>query len=155
MVLPRLNEGLDAPGAQWWNDLFTQLRTVEQTLGTDPSNLGSAWSTFADVAAILKALMRIEVGEFELEYPEDSPTPIYFGSQNRWTDKSKIIVLVRFVGSGDGRWVPPDCNLDVDVFDPASDPGGNNMWGFNFVRYYMVNATKTEKFQYLAWEDTL
>lgn len=147
----RPEDEVDTPDAGFFNMLFSGMRAIQETLGTDPSDLGTGFSAFTDIAGILKALSRVEIGRFTITRPLEEPIFIPFASgTNRFTDDAKTIVVCARVNDGAGRVVPQNIRYSAVVQNSGGVPNG-----FDFRRWLMDDGDNTEDWVYLAMEDAL
>ena len=156
-VFQHLADEFDRPSAAWFNRLFDGLYQVQTELGTDPSDLGTGYTAVTDLAELLLARVRIECGKFTLTMPSDEPLYVNFrndgqsGRPQRFTDASKMIVLVSQNPSAKGWFVGQNKTVAVEIdVDGSSVP-----IGFQFWRYNITSNEHTEEWYYLAWEDAL
>ena len=150
-VLPRLVDEFDRPRASWWARLFDGLVAVETELGTDPTSLGAAWSTFADIAALLLEFSRMEAGTFTVDYPEDDPVEVKLQHPERFTDENKMIVFLFKNTTSKGRRIAENFRWNtVITTDGGGDPDGFQLWRRNMSGF---TDNFTEEWFYLAIEE--
>lgn len=150
-VLPTLADEFDRPKASWFNRLLDGLYRVQVELGADPTALGAAWSSHADMTSVLAAFGVMEWGQFKINLPEDSPIDVNFQNAGRFTESANMIVLVRRIFTDKGRRIGENLDIAVDL-----EPASGTPTGFKFYRYNLTAASeRDEEYEYLAWEDTL
>jgi len=141
----------DRPVAAFFNAILQGPRAMEVELGTDPASLGSAWSTYTDIADLVARLSAVEVGKFSLEYPTDAPAEIHFQHPERFSDSTKIIVYPFLIATGKGRRLGQDFRVNTRIIVDTGAPVGFEVWR----RTMSTKSSGTEDFYYLAWEDKL
>ena len=150
-VLPALADEFDRPKASWFNRLLDAAYRIQVELGADPTALGAAWSSHADMTSLLAAFGVMEWGRFSISLPEDSPVEVNFMNPSRFTEAANLIVLVRRVLTTKGRRIAQNFDIAVNV-----EPASGAPTGFKFYRINLTTASeRDEEYEYLAWEDTL
>ncbi|KAA3609375.1 MAG: hypothetical protein DWQ01_08565 [Planctomycetota bacterium] len=140
----------DKPKAAFWNALLEAPVRVQEALGINPKDPGPGRGPFANLGALLKQLGRIEVGKFSIEYPADAPLPIDFVAPERFSDPTRIIVIVLKETTSKGRRIGSDYRVNTVIRTDAGAPVG-----FDFYRSKMDTKDGSEEFIYLAMEDSL
>lgn len=141
----------DRPRASWWNRLFSAVQAIEVELATDPSDIGTGYTANASIAELLGRRLAIEVGDFEVEYPNDDPVQIDFVNPGRFATAANLVVFVAKINDSKGRRVGGDFKLSTVVRTSGGSP-----IGFDFYRRNMTTRDQAaERFRYFAWEDAL
>lgn len=147
-------EDRDAPRSEYANALLGAAPKIEAELGVDPSNLGSGFKSFADIAAVLLEHARVEWGTFEVEWPREGPIEVDFLNASRFTDATKMAVFIMKITSGKGRRVGQNYVIATSIRTSAGSPVG-----FDFYRHNMDSSSgtglegNTSTFYYLAIQD--
>ena len=149
-VLPQLADEFDRLDASWWNALFDGIYKLEVELGADPADLGTGYTSNADLTALLAKFAAVEVGRFDLDLPEDAPLSVVFLHPERFTTASKLIVYVGLVRDGKGRKIWENHDHCLTITTSAGAPVG-----FEFYLRGMETGDSRGTYLYLAIEDKL
>ena len=150
-VLPQLADEFDRPDASWWNALFDGIYKLEVELGADPADLGTGYTSNADLTALLAKFAAVEVGRFKIELPEEAPLSVVFLHPERFTTAGNLIVYVMKVIDGKGRGIWENDDHCLTITTSVGAPVGFEF----YLRTMETRENQGSEYLYLAIEDKL